>query len=114
MQMQKLIATAAAALFTAASLLAVTYNVDSPRQTSPNTQTIEVTNLAPITVTPSTADLRAAALLDNVGNKVGMTAVPANAQLDDHLNLAQFSLLGSQLAMPYYSFGNKFGRITKE
>ena len=114
MQTQKLIATAAATLFTVASLLAVSYNVDGPRQTSTNTRTVEVTNLAPITVTPSAADMRAAALLENVGNEVGMAGGAAHARLDDHLDLAQFSLLGSQLVMPYYSFGNKFGRITKE
>jgi hypothetical protein len=122
MPMQKLFATAAAALFTVTSLLAVTYGVNSPRQTSSDTQTerathqapITVTNLAPITVTPSAADLRAAALLDSVGNDVGMAAVPGHARLDDHFDMSEFSLLGSQLVMPYYSFGNKFGRITKE
>ncbi|HWU75489.1 MAG TPA: hypothetical protein VN043_03210 [Rhodanobacter sp.] len=114
MQTQKLIATVAAALFTVASLLVVTYNVDSPRQSSADTRTLEVTNLAPITVTPSAADFRAATLLESVGNEVGMTSLPAHARLDDHLHVSQFSLLGSQLVMPYYSFSNKFGRITKE
>jgi hypothetical protein len=27
---------------------------------------------------------------------------------------ASFKLLESQVAMPYYSFGNKFGRVSKE
>jgi hypothetical protein len=40
--------------------------------------------------------------------------VPALGRMDNAGSASQFSLLGSQLAMPYYSFGNKFGRITKE
>ncbi|MEO9078381.1 MAG: hypothetical protein ABI268_03615 [Rhodanobacter sp.] len=122
MHTHKLIAIAAATLFTATSLLAVTYNVNDPRQTSSNIPTeqvihqapITVTNLAPITVTPSATEMRAAAMLDNVGNEVGMASTSLQSRLDDHLNMSEFSLLGSQLVMPYYSFGNKFGRIIKD
>ncbi len=111
MQTQKLIATVAAALFTAASLFAVFHDTDGRQAATDGTATIGVTNLAPVTVRPSAADRRAATLLGNDGN-VGLSSV--TAQADDHLGATQFSLLGSQLVMPYYSFGNKFGPMSKE
>ena len=51
---------------------------------------IHVTNLAPVEVTPSAADMKAAALLEHAAVGVANGAA------------AQF---GAQLAMPYYSFG---------
>lgn len=111
MQTQKLIATVAAALFTAASLCAVFYDVGGKQAATEGTSAVNVTNLAPVTVRPSAADRRAAALLGDEGD-VSLTSVTAHA--DDHLGVTKFSLLGSQLVMPYYSFGNKFGPMSKE
>lgn len=51
---------------------------------------IHVTDLAPVEVTPSSADMKAASLLEHAA--VGVADGAA----------AQF---GAQLAMPYYSFG---------
>ena len=67
-----------------------------------------VVNLAPVTVTASAAEKREALLGDSV---VGAT-VAATALASRHAATA--SLLSSQFAMPYYSFGNKLGRISKE
>ncbi len=112
MQTHKLIATVAAALFTAASLCAVFHDVGGGKPAATDgTTAVKVTNLAPVTVRPSAADRRAAALLGDEGN-VNLTSVAAHA--DDHLGVTRFSLLGSQLVMPYYSFGNKFGPMSKE
>jgi hypothetical protein len=113
MKTYNLIATAAAVLLTAASLGAVNFNVES-RQASPqeiNGST--VIDLAPVLVHPDAQSLRAALLLAD-SSAAGLATVP----FLDHLGMAdgatQFSLIGSQLAMPYYSFGKKFGRISKE
>ena len=107
MKAQNLIASVAAVLFTFASLGAVNYNVDS------QTSTIPVINLAPVQVRPSAAEMRTAALLNDIG-AAGVATIPAIGHLDGASDAEQFSLLGSQLVMPYYSFGNKFGRISKE
>lgn len=45
---------------------------------------------------------------------VGFATAPSLSHGDGGSDVHQFSLLGSQLVMPYYSFGKKFGRITKE
>ncbi|MBQ4853454.1 hypothetical protein IMW82_02000 [Rhodanobacter sp. B2A1Ga4] len=113
MKAQNLIASAAAVLFTFASLSAVNYNVDSQPAPASKTSTIHVIDLAPVQVTPSAAEMRTAALLNDIG-VAGVAAIPAIGHLDGASHAEQFSLLGSQLAMPYYSFGNKFGRIGKE
>jgi hypothetical protein len=54
--------------------------------------------------------LRSASLLTDMST-AALVTLPALGQGNE---TAQLSLLGSQLAMPYYSFGNKFGRISKE
>ncbi|HEX8778221.1 MAG TPA: hypothetical protein VF738_08875, partial [Rhodanobacter sp.] len=56
---------------------------------------IHVTNLAPVQVTPTAAELKAAALLEHAA--VGIATLPGGD------GAAQ---LGAQLAMPYYSFGS--------
>lgn len=56
---------------------------------------IRVTNLAPVVVTPTAAERKAAALLEQT--VVGVAVLPANGAA---------AQLGAQLAMPYYSFGN--------
>ncbi|MHB1056629.1 MAG: hypothetical protein ACYC0F_01950 [Rhodanobacter sp.] len=113
MKAQNLIASVAAVLFTFASLSAVNYNVDSQPAPASKTSAIRVTDLAPVQVRPSAAEMRTAALLTDIGT-AGIATIPVTGQLGETGNTGQFSLLGSQLAMPYYSFGNKFGRISKE
>ncbi|MFC5437540.1 hypothetical protein ACFPME_13325 [Rhodanobacter umsongensis] len=116
MKAHNLIASFAAVLLTFASLSALDYNVDTQpaaANKTPKADTVKVTNLAPVVVRPSAAEMRAAVLLADVGTN-GITAVPAMGRMDNAGGTSQFSLLGSQLAMPYYSFGNKFGRISKE
>ena len=113
MKAHNLIASVAAVLFTFASLSAVNYNVDSQPAPASKTSATRVIDLAPVQVRPSAAEMRTAALLTDIGT-AGIATIPATAQLNGTDNTEQFSLLGSQLAMPYYSFGNKFGRISKE
>ena len=55
---------------------------------------IHVTNLAPVVVEPTKAELRAAALLEHA--VIGTAALPVDGSA---------ARLGAQLAMPYYSFG---------
>ena len=110
MKAQNLIASVAAVLFTFASLSAVDYNVVSQPAPASKTSATRVIDLAPVQVRPSAAEMRSAALL----NDMGIATIPAIGHLDGASNAEHFSLLGSQLAMPYYSFGNKFGRISKE
>jgi hypothetical protein len=116
MKAQNLITSFAAVLLTFASLSAVNYNVDiqpAAAEKVHTTHATKVTDLAPVVVRPSAAEMRAAVLLADVGT-AGITVVPAMGRMDNADSASQFSLLGSQLAMPYYSFGNKFGRISKE
>ncbi len=113
MKAQKLITSVAAVLLTYASLSAVNYNVVSQPAAASKTGAVKVIDLAPVYVHPSAAELRAAVLLADVGT-TGISVVPAMGRMDNAGSPGQFSLLGSQLAMPYYSFGNKFGRISKE
>jgi len=100
------IAIAAAVLFTSASLFttaSLSGHFDS--QQAPSViNGHKVINLAPVNVSPSAEDRRAAVLLTDIG-VVGFATMPGNAEQD--------KLAGSPLAMPYYSFG-KFGRIGKE
>ncbi len=112
MKTQNLIASAAAILFTMASLSAVNYNVTSA-QASVQTQAIEVVDLAPVYVHATPEEHRSAALMADIGIS-SFASIPVTSRIDEGSNTRQFSLLGSDLAMPYYSFGNKFGRITKE
>jgi len=111
MKAQNLIASVAAVLLTAASLSAVDYNVASQPTPASRTHAASVTDLAPIQVSPSAAEMRSAALLADIGS-AGIATVPSIVTASG--NTEQLSLLGSQWVMPYYSFGNKFGRITKE
>ena len=114
MKAQKLIASVAAVLFTTATLGVLNYNVASQQAASTEINGIKVINLAPVNVHPSAAELRAAALLADVGTGTGIATMPSMIHIDGTGTAEPLSLLGSPLAMPYYSFGNKFGRITKE
>jgi len=118
MKAQNLIAVAAAVLFTSASLFTTAnlssahYNVKG--QSSPTEiKGRKVIDLAPVIVHPSAAEWRAAALLADVGT-AGIATIPTLGHMSGTSGTEQFNLIGSQLAMPYYSFGNKFGRISKE
>jgi hypothetical protein len=113
MKAQNLIASAAAVLLTVASLSVVNYNVERQPVPAGKTSAAPVIDLAPVQVRPSAAEMRSAALLNEIG-VAGVATIPALRRLEDPGNTEQFSLLGSQLVMPYYAFGNKFGRITKE
>jgi hypothetical protein len=115
MKAYKLIAGTAAILLTFASLRAVLYNVDAlpPANSSVGTPTHHVTNLAPVMVHPSAAERREAALLSDPAS-LGLITLPAATEGNVEASIQPLDLLGSQLVMPYYSFGKKFGRITKE
>ena len=115
MKAYKLIAGAAAILLTIASLRAVLYNVDAwqPIGNTHASQPAHVTNLAPVTVRPSASERRAAALLED-GQAANLATLSAGPELSLDEAIQPLGLLGSQWVMPYYSFGKKFGRITKE
>ena len=110
MKSHNLIASVAALLLTAASLSIVNYNVNSQ---AASIDQRGVTELAPVQVHPSAAEMRSAALLPH-DDTAALGAMPVLGRLDGTSNGEQFNLLGSQLVMPYYSFSNKFGRINKE
>ncbi|WP_158885026.1 hypothetical protein [Rhodanobacter sp. L36] len=111
MKTHTLLASVAAALITSATLATVSKNyTDLSHMPAAQIHGTKVTNLAPINVSPSADEQRAASMLTDVVT----TPVPVFAQAGGLSNPVQFSLVGSQLAMPYYSFGNKFGRISKE
>lgn len=112
MKTPNLIAIAAAALITIASLGAVTH-VDNHTAPASEINGRRVINLAPVQVRPSADELRSAALMARDG-ATNLAMVSETDRSGGTSDAAQFSLLGSQLAMPYYSFGNKFGRISKE
>lgn len=107
MKAPNLLATTAAVLLTAAGLAALNTNVKVVPVTEING--VKVINLAPVTVHPTAEDLRAAALLADAGVATA-TVAPMAARAAE----SGAALLGAQLAMPYYSFGSTFGRITKE
>jgi hypothetical protein len=92
------IASAAALLMTTLTLAIVSQPVHTPELAWVNG--IHVTNLAPVEVTPTSADLKAAAVLGQAA--VGSVILP------DGGSAAQ---LGAQLAMPYYSFGTATASI---
>ena len=107
MKAQNLIALAAAALITATGLVAL----NTPVRTTPVSEIngVRVVNLAPVEVHLTAAELRASALLDDA-DIASATLAPA---LGTHAE-AGATLLGAQLAMPYYSFGTQIARASKE
>jgi hypothetical protein len=109
MNTQKLIASTAAILLTTITMGVIGQQMARPSAPAAQSRA-KVTDMAPVTVKPSAAELRAAALLVD-GSIVATAAVPAFGRIGEG---SSFSLIQSQLAMPYYSFGNKFGRISKE
>ena len=113
MKTPNLFATAAAVLLTAASLSAVNHNVQIRPVAATEINGSRVFDLAPVEVHPDADTLREAALLVNEG-AVGLATIPGLGRAGSGGSMQPFSLIGSQLAMPYYSFGNKFGRNSKE
>lgn len=100
------IAITAAVLFTTVSLIAL-----SPSTTKlpvAEIDGVKVINLAPVEVRPTAEDERAAALLTAASLTVSGSPLARESE-------SGASLLGAQLAMPYYSFGStKFAGISKE
>lgn len=109
MNTQNLVASIAAILLTTITFGVLHQQMSRPSGPPAESRT-KVTNMAPVTVRPSAAELRAATLMTDSG-VLATATVPAFGQIGEG---GGFSLIQSQLAMPYYSFGNKFGRINKE
>ena len=109
MKAPNLLALTASVLLTTAGLAAM----NSPMKVAPVTEIngVKVINLAPVEVRPTAEDMRAAALLADAGLA---TATAAMTPVAAHAAESGVALLGAQLAMPYYSFGTTFGRITKD
>ncbi|RDI99567.1 hypothetical protein DVT68_01570 [Dyella solisilvae] len=107
MKANNLLALTAAALFTTVGLAAIHSNVNSLPPSEING--VKVITLAPVVVHPTAEDMRAAALYADAG----VTATTVSPLLRPEA-AASRGVLGAQLAMPYYSFGNQFGRISKE
>ena len=99
------IALTAAVLFTTVSLIAL--SPSTPKMPVAEINGIKVINLAPVEVRPTAADQRAALL-------TAASFTLANSPIASETESGA-SLLGAQLAMPYYSFGStKFAGISKE
>ncbi len=103
MKTHNLLALTASAVITLTGLFAL----NSPVQVQPVSEIngIRVVNLAPVHVSPSVDDLRAA-------DQLGTTDLTSALLVGNGNNSA--ALLGAQLAMPYYSFGTKLGHSSKE
>jgi hypothetical protein len=86
------IASAVAVVMTSLTLAVVSLPIRAPQTAWVGG--IHVTDLAPVAVSPSRAELSAAGVLEHAA--VGAAAISESA------HAAQ---LGAQLAMPYYSFG---------
>jgi hypothetical protein len=99
------IALTAAVLFTTVSLIAL--SPSTPKMPVAEINGIKVINLAPVEVRP-TADDQRAALLTAASFTLANSPIASETE-------SGASLLGAQLAMPYYSFGStKFAGISKE
>jgi hypothetical protein len=100
------IAITAAVLLTTVSLIALSPN--TPKIAVTEINGAKVINLAPVEVHPTADDRRAAALLATASLTLVNSPIISETQ-------SAASLLGAQLAMPYYSFGStKFASISKE
>ncbi|MGN6226469.1 hypothetical protein [Dyella sp. KULCS107] len=107
MKAPNLLALSAAVLITAAGLASMNHGIT--RVPVAEINGIHVIDLAPVNVTPTAEELRAAALTAVTNTP----ALPAPGGLGGRAE-ADIPLVGSQMAMPYYSFANKLGRISKE
>jgi hypothetical protein len=107
MKTPNLLALSAAVILTAAGLASMNHGVT--RIPVAEINGIRIIDLTPVNVTPTAEDLRNAALTAFVN----VHATPAANGLEARSE-ADIRLVGTQMAMPYYSFGNKLGRISKE
>ena len=112
MKAYQLIASAAATVLTFASISVISHAGAAQHQASSTPHYLPVTNLAAVHVHPRADELRAAALM-NQNNNPGIRVNRESRSMQTDSS-ASFKLLESQVAMPYYSFGNKFGRVSKE
>jgi len=100
------IAITAAVLFTTVSLVAL--SPSTPKIPATEINGLKVIDLAPVEVRPTADDQRAAALLAAASLSIANSPIARQTE-------SSASLLGAQLAMPYYSFGStKFAGISKE
>ena len=106
MKANNLLALTAAALFTTVGLAAIHSNVASLPASEING--IKVINLEPVTVRPTAEDMRTAALFADAS----VATISVAPLLSPEAPTS--GVLGAQLAMPYYSFGTKFGRISNK
>jgi hypothetical protein len=107
MKANNLLALTAAALFTTVGLAAIHSNV--PNLPVSEINGVKVIDLAPVVVHPTAEDMRTAALFADA--TVGTLSISPLLSAE----AATSTVVGRQLAMPYYSFGsNKLGRISKE
>ncbi|HEX5306824.1 MAG TPA: hypothetical protein VFW82_12145 [Dyella sp.] len=107
MKAPNLLALSAAVLITAAGLASMNHGI--ARAPVAEINGIRVIDLAPVNVTPTAEEMRAAALMAMVNAPLSTAPAGLGARAK-----ADATLVGSQMAMPFYSFGNKLGRITKE
>jgi hypothetical protein len=111
MKAPNLFAVTASLLIVGASLFALRSSDESfasPVSPATTIHGLHVVDLAPIEVRPTAADHRAAALLET------MPVAHATARLRHTAAEDAAVLIGSQLAMPYYSFGKVLSHGTKE
>ncbi|TAL83059.1 MAG: hypothetical protein EPN74_15370 [Rhodanobacter sp.] len=113
MKASKILIGIAAALLTSANLGVIYLSASAPSKAIERIDGIKVTELAPVNVYPTADEWRAADMLVSDG-VAGIVTLPLLGGLNRATARQGFSLIGSQLAMPYYSFGNKFGRTNKE
>jgi hypothetical protein len=109
MKAPNLFAVSASLLIAGASLFVLRSSDDRvPQNVAPvaSINGIKVVDLAPVEVKPTAADFRAAALLADVP--------VATATLSQSVDRTAAILIGSQLTMPYYSFGNVLSRVRKD
>lgn len=100
------IAITAAVLFTTVSLVAL--SPTTTKAPAAEINGVKVITLPAVDVRPTADDQRAAAMLTAASLTIANSPLVNKAQ-------SGASLLGAQLAMPYYSFGSaKFPRISKE
>jgi len=111
MKAPNLIASIAAILITATTLGIISHHVDHVAPVA-YVNGIRVTDLAPVNVQPSAAERRADALQTDTGSSNGPGRLLGHS--DETGATTPLGLLSAQLAMPYYSFGNKFGRLSSK
>lgn len=112
MKTYQFVSIAAAALLTFASLNAIDYNVPVQATKAAPAQLVRVTNLPPIHVYPSAAELRGLSVEAGTADPtadLAATAPTKGGQAD-----SAFQLVGAALSMSHYSQVPSVGRISKE